>query len=100
MLATKANVTRTDQIMWLMGTNFRYQYANSWFRQMDEFIHYVNMSLHVCTHIHILKRTKRSVTFSSWYATVDDGFIQLMEGNKTTPINFGNLGKDVVVSPN
>ncbi|KAK8710324.1 hypothetical protein V6N13_145654 [Hibiscus sabdariffa] len=25
-----------------MGTDFRYQYANSWFRQMDKFIHYVN----------------------------------------------------------
>ncbi|CAI8613491.1 unnamed protein product [Vicia faba] len=28
--------------MWTMGTDFRYQYANSWFRQMDKFIHYVN----------------------------------------------------------
>jgi len=28
--------------MWAMGTDFRYQYANSWFRQMDKFIHYVN----------------------------------------------------------
>eukprot|EP00262_Sarcandra_glabra_P022190 TRINITY_DN9739_c0_g1_i1.p1 TRINITY_DN9739_c0_g1~~TRINITY_DN9739_c0_g1_i1.p1 ORF type:complete len:768 (+),score=138.34 TRINITY_DN9739_c0_g1_i1:112-2304(+) len=25
-----------------MGTDFRYQYANSWFRQMDKLIHYVN----------------------------------------------------------
>lgn len=31
--------------MWLMGTDFRYQYANSWFRQMDKFIHYVNKVL-------------------------------------------------------
>ncbi|XP_020533563.1 alpha-mannosidase At3g26720 isoform X2 [Jatropha curcas] len=38
----QANVTRTNHIMWLMGTDFRYQYANSWFRQMDKFIHYVN----------------------------------------------------------
>lgn len=28
-----------------MGTDFRYQYANSWFRQMDKFIHYVNQVL-------------------------------------------------------
>ncbi|XP_028761137.1 alpha-mannosidase At3g26720 [Neltuma alba] len=39
----QANVTRTNHIMWTMGTDFRYQYANSWFRQMDKFIHYVNL---------------------------------------------------------
>lgn len=39
----QANVTRTNHIMWAMGTDFRYQYANSWFRQMDKFIHYVNL---------------------------------------------------------
>ncbi|XP_057437604.1 alpha-mannosidase At3g26720-like [Lotus japonicus] len=38
----QANVTKTNHIMWTMGTDFRYQYANSWFRQMDKFIHYVN----------------------------------------------------------
>jgi hypothetical protein len=25
-----------------MGTEFKYQYAHTWFRQMDKFIHYVN----------------------------------------------------------
>lgn len=25
-----------------MGDDFRYQYAESWFKQMDKFIHYVN----------------------------------------------------------
>ncbi|KAM7509321.1 hypothetical protein LguiA_019774 [Lonicera macranthoides] len=39
----QANVTRTNHIMWCMGTDFRYQYALTWFRQMDKFIHYVNM---------------------------------------------------------
>ncbi|KAE9449025.1 hypothetical protein C3L33_19078, partial [Rhododendron williamsianum] len=43
ILAIQANVTRTNHIMWLMGTDFRYQYANSWFRQIDKFIHYVNL---------------------------------------------------------
>ncbi|BFG32218.1 hypothetical protein CerSpe_184920 [Prunus speciosa] len=39
---SQANITRTNHIMWTMGTDFNYQYANSWFRQMDKFIHYVN----------------------------------------------------------
>ncbi|KAL6960359.1 alpha-mannosidase [Sarracenia purpurea var. burkii] len=45
----QANVTRTNHVMWLMGTDFRYQYANSWFRQMDKFIHYVNLDGRVNT---------------------------------------------------
>ncbi|CAM8986736.1 unnamed protein product [Rhodiola kirilowii] len=40
---SQANITRTNHIMWTMGTDFKYQYANSWFRQMDKFIHYVNL---------------------------------------------------------
>ncbi|XP_057854517.2 alpha-mannosidase [Cryptomeria japonica] len=39
---TQANITRTNHIMWTMGDDFQYQYANSWFTQMDKFIHYVN----------------------------------------------------------
>lgn len=37
----QANITRTNHIMWTMGTDFMYQYANTWFRQMDKLIHYV-----------------------------------------------------------
>ncbi|XP_042461803.1 alpha-mannosidase At3g26720-like isoform X1 [Zingiber officinale] len=39
---SQANITRTNHIMFTMGTDFKYQYASSWFRQMDKFIHYVN----------------------------------------------------------
>ncbi|CAI0418452.1 unnamed protein product [Linum tenue] len=38
----QANVTRTNHIMWTMGDDFQYQFAESWFRQMDKFIKYVN----------------------------------------------------------
>ncbi|XVF57696.1 hypothetical protein PTKIN_Ptkin07bG0002700 [Pterospermum kingtungense] len=38
----QANITRTNHIMWTMGTDFKYQYAHTWFRQMDKLIHYVN----------------------------------------------------------
>ncbi|XP_048445534.1 probable alpha-mannosidase At5g13980 isoform X6 [Pyrus x bretschneideri] len=39
---SQANITRTNHIMWTMGSDFKYQYAHSWFLQMDKFIHYVN----------------------------------------------------------
>ncbi|KAL8209610.1 hypothetical protein R6Q57_006342 [Mikania cordata] len=39
---SQANITRTNHVMWTMGTDFKYQYAESWFRNMDKFIHYVN----------------------------------------------------------
>ncbi|KAG8652721.1 alpha-mannosidase At3g26720 isoform X2 [Manihot esculenta] len=39
---SQANITRTNHIMWTMGTDFKYQYAHTWFKQMDKFIHYVN----------------------------------------------------------
>ncbi|XP_010246825.1 PREDICTED: alpha-mannosidase isoform X2 [Nelumbo nucifera] len=39
---TQENVTRTNHIMWTMGDDFQYQYAETWFKQMDKLIHYVN----------------------------------------------------------
>ena len=36
-------MTRTNHIMWTMGDDFQYQYAESWFKQMDKLIHYVNL---------------------------------------------------------
>ncbi|KAJ4981597.1 hypothetical protein NE237_032434 [Protea cynaroides] len=38
----QTNETRTNHIMWTMGDDFQYQYAESWFKQMDKLIHYVN----------------------------------------------------------
>jgi len=38
----QANITRTNHIMWTMGTDFKYQYAHTWYRQLDKLIHYVN----------------------------------------------------------
>lgn len=29
--------------MWTMGDDFQYQYAETWFKQMDKLIHYVNL---------------------------------------------------------
>lgn len=41
----QANVTRTNHVMWTMGDDFQYQYAETWFKQMDKLIHYVNLGL-------------------------------------------------------
>ncbi|KAL9679438.1 hypothetical protein QQ045_017300 [Rhodiola kirilowii] len=38
----QANVTRGNHVMWTMGDDFQYQFAETWFRQMDKLIHYVN----------------------------------------------------------
>ncbi|CAL5361755.1 unnamed protein product [Camellia sinensis] len=37
---SQANITRTNHIMWTMGTDFKYQYAQTWFRNLDKLIHY------------------------------------------------------------
>ncbi|XP_031105302.1 probable alpha-mannosidase At5g13980 isoform X1 [Ipomoea triloba] len=39
---SQANITRTNHVMWTMGTDFKYQYSHSWFRNLDKLIHYVN----------------------------------------------------------
>nr|XP_012569187.1 probable alpha-mannosidase At5g13980 [Cicer arietinum] len=39
---SQANITRTNHVMWTMGTDFKYQYAHTWYRQLDKLIHYVN----------------------------------------------------------
>ncbi|PIN15813.1 Glycosyl hydrolase, family 38 - alpha-mannosidase [Handroanthus impetiginosus] len=39
---SQVNVTRSNHIMWTMGTDFKYQYAETWFQNMDKLIHYVN----------------------------------------------------------
>ncbi|XP_078167734.1 putative alpha-mannosidase At5g13980 [Carex rostrata] len=46
---SQANITRSNHIMFTMGTDFKYQYAKSWFRQLDKFIHYVNLDGRVNT---------------------------------------------------
>ncbi|KAL2629535.1 hypothetical protein R1flu_014221 [Riccia fluitans] len=33
---------RTNHIMWTMGEDFAYEYAETWFKQMDKLVHYVN----------------------------------------------------------
>lgn len=38
----QAKQFRTNHIMWTMGEDFAYENANTWFKQMDKLIHYVN----------------------------------------------------------
>ncbi|KAK6924609.1 Glycoside hydrolase family 38, N-terminal domain [Dillenia turbinata] len=44
---SQANITRTNHIMWTMGTDLKYQYAHTWSWNMDKLIHCVNQDGHV-----------------------------------------------------
>ncbi|KAG8388777.1 hypothetical protein BUALT_Bualt02G0160500 [Buddleja alternifolia] len=74
---TQANVTRTNHIMWTMGDDFQYQYAESWFKQMDKLIHYVNKDGRVnalYSTPSIYTDAKHAATNESWPLKVDDYF--------------------------
>uniref|UniRef100_A0A1D1Y7A6 Alpha-mannosidase n=1 Tax=Anthurium amnicola TaxID=1678845 RepID=A0A1D1Y7A6_9ARAE len=72
----QANVTRGSHIMWTMGDDFQYQYAESWFREMDKFIHYVNKdgrinALYSTPSIYVDAKYAENV---SWPLKIDDYF--------------------------
>lgn len=73
---TQANVTRTNHIMWTMGDDFQYQYAESWFKEMDKLIHYVNKdgrvnALYSTPSIYV---DAKHATNESWPLKTDDYF--------------------------
>ncbi|XP_035819351.1 probable alpha-mannosidase At5g66150 isoform X4 [Zea mays] len=76
LLGAEANFTRTNHIMWTMGDDFSYQYAESWFRNMDKLIYHVNKD----GRVHALYSTPSIYTdakhFSniSWPVKYDDDF--------------------------
>ncbi|KAL8046895.1 hypothetical protein ABFX02_08G203600 [Erythranthe guttata] len=73
---TQANVTRTNHIMWTMGDDFQYQYAESWFKQMDKLIHYVNEDgqVNVLYSTPSLYTDAKYASDESWPLKVDDYF--------------------------
>ncbi|KAF9618950.1 hypothetical protein IFM89_002945 [Coptis chinensis] len=72
----QANVTRTNHIMWTMGTDFRYQYANTWFKEMDKLIHYVNKDgrVNALYSTPSIYTDAKYVTNESWPVKTDDFF--------------------------
>ncbi|KAL2939654.1 hypothetical protein RDABS01_033812 [Bienertia sinuspersici] len=62
--------------MWTMGEDFRYQYANSWFRQMDKFIHYVNLDgrVNALYSTPSIYTNAKYATNESWPVKTDDFF--------------------------
>ncbi|XP_014501898.1 probable alpha-mannosidase At5g13980 isoform X1 [Vigna radiata var. radiata] len=73
---SQANITRTNHIMWTMGTDFKYQYAQSWFRQMDKFIHYVNQDgrVHALYSTPSIYTDAKHATNEAWPIKTDDYF--------------------------
>jgi alpha-mannosidase len=59
-----------------MGTDFRYQYAYSWFRQIDKFIHYVNKDgrLNVLYSTPSIYTDAKYAANESWPLKTDDFF--------------------------
>ncbi|XP_023639510.1 probable alpha-mannosidase At5g66150 isoform X2 [Capsella rubella] len=71
-----ANVSRGNHVMWTMGDDFQYQFAESWFRQMDRLIHYVNKdgrvnALYSTPSLYVDAKNDANVT---WPLKTDDFF--------------------------
>ncbi|XP_028775256.1 alpha-mannosidase [Neltuma alba] len=73
---TQANVTRTNHIMWTMGDDFQYQYAENWFKQMDKLIHYVNKDgrVNALYSTPSLYTNAKNAAKQSWPLKTDDYF--------------------------
>ncbi|GAV59511.1 Glyco_hydro_38 domain-containing protein/Glyco_hydro_38C domain-containing protein/Alpha-mann_mid domain-containing protein [Cephalotus follicularis] len=72
----QANITRTNHVMWTMGTDFKYQYAHTWFRQMDKLIHYVNIDgrVNALYSTPSIYTDAKYATYGSWPLKTDDFF--------------------------
>lgn len=73
---SQANITRTNHIMWTMGTDFKYQYAHTWYQQMDKFIHYVNQDgrVNALYSTPSIYTDAKHATKESWPIKTDDFF--------------------------
>ncbi|CAJ1787433.1 unnamed protein product [Sphenostylis stenocarpa] len=73
---SQANITRTNHIMWTMGTDFKYQYAHTWFRQLDKLIHYVNKDgrVNALYSTPSIYTDAKYATSESWPIKTDDFF--------------------------
>ncbi|KAM5571530.1 putative alpha-mannosidase [Rosa sericea] len=80
---SQANITRTNHIMWTMGNDFTYQYANSWFSQMDKFIHHVNQDgrVNALYSTPSIYTDAKYATNESWPIKSDDFFPYASEVN-------------------
>ncbi|XP_042469663.1 alpha-mannosidase-like [Zingiber officinale] len=73
---TQANVTRTNHIMWTMGDDFKYQYAEAYFKQMDKLIHYANKDgrVHALYSTPSIYTDAKNAENESWPLKTDDYF--------------------------
>ncbi|GAV71156.1 Glyco_hydro_38 domain-containing protein/Glyco_hydro_38C domain-containing protein, partial [Cephalotus follicularis] len=91
--------------MWIMGDDFQYQYAESWFKEMDKLIHYVNKDGQVNAQYYtpsIYTDAKNAVNeswplknddyFSLWWCiTLLDGILPTLLGCHMYQVNDGDL---------
>ncbi|GLJ52491.1 hypothetical protein SUGI_1116890 [Cryptomeria japonica] len=72
----QAKQFRTNHIMWTMGEDFAYENANTWFKQMDKLIHYVNKDgrVNVFYSTPTIYTLQKHAANESWPLKTDDFF--------------------------
>ncbi|KAL0380291.1 UNVERIFIED_CONTAM: Alpha-mannosidase [Sesamum angustifolium] len=90
---SQANVTRSNHVMWTMGTDFKYQYAETWFRNMDKLIHYVNQVVLVYNSLGWKRTGVVRIPITRVYKEKEHAEIEFVVG--PIPIDDG-IGKEIV----
>lgn len=72
----QAKQFRTNHLMWTMGDDFAYEYAHTWFKQMDKLVHYVNKDGRVNTFYSTpsLYVDMKEASNETWPLKLDDYF--------------------------
>lgn len=72
----QAKQFRTNHLMWTMGDDFAYEYAHTWFKQLDKLVHYVNKDGRVNTFYSTpsLYVDMKEASNETWPLKLDDYF--------------------------
>lgn len=89
---SQANVTRDNHVMWTMGDDFQYQYAENWFREMDKLIHYVNKVIFKNEKLYEHTEEIEPLRYKFIYAALQDGRINALYSTPSIYTDAKNAG--------